>query len=50
MGAGFWLLLVGFVLGVVGGGMMLYAITRPAPGKKGITWADTGSARTLPDE
>lgn len=50
MGAGFWLLLIGFVIGVVGGGMMLYAITRPAPGKKGITWADTGSARTLPDE
>jgi len=50
MGAGFWLLLSGFVLGVVGGGMMLYAITRPVSGKKGITWADTGSARTLPDE
>lgn len=50
MGAGFWLLLTGFVLGVAGGGMMLYAVTRPAPGKKGITWADTGSARTLPDE
>jgi hypothetical protein len=52
MGAGFWLLLIGFVIGVVGGGMMLYAVTRtrPTPGKKGITWADTGSARTLPDE
>jgi hypothetical protein len=44
------LLLIGFVIGVVGGGMMLYAITRPASGKKGITWANTGSARTLPDE
>jgi hypothetical protein len=52
MGAGFWLLLVGFILGIVGGGMMLYAVTRTrhAAGQKGITWADTGSARTLPDE
>jgi hypothetical protein len=50
MGAGFWLLLIGFVIGVVGGGMMLYAVTRPAPSKKGVTWADTDSARTLPDE
>ncbi len=53
-GAGLWLLLIGFVLGIVGGGMMLYAITRPAPGtdpghRSGITWTNPGMDKTLTD-
>jgi hypothetical protein len=49
MGAGFWLLLFGFAIGIVGGGMMLYAITQPVTAK-GIAWAATDTGKTLPDE
>jgi hypothetical protein len=50
MGAGLWLLLVGFTLGLVGGSMMLYAIRRPAETRRGVTWARTDFDKTVLDD